>query len=108
MAIATLSPSSILASSIQANPQVKNNMQISEPQVAQDAQRTAKTAQTDTITISAQALKMADEKEAAGKEAAIKDKEQREARSVRDEKAASEKNIAQKNALKAYGAAANQ
>ena len=108
MAIAALSPSSVMASPIQANPQVKNDMQASGPQVAQDAQKVAKSAQTDTITISAQALKMADEKEAAAKEATRKDDEQREAQIARDQKsAADEKNAVQRSALRAYGAAAN-
>jgi len=67
MAIASLSPSSVLASPIQVNPQVKTDQQISVPQVAEDAQKAAKAVQTDTITISPQALKMADEKNVAGK-----------------------------------------
>jgi len=108
MAIAALSPNSVMASPIQANPQVKNDMQTSAPQVAQDAQKTAKTAQTDTITISAQALKMADEKEAATKEATRKDNEQREVQLAQEDKSAAEKKSAvQRNALKAYVSAAN-
>jgi hypothetical protein len=58
MAMASLSPSSVLASAIQVSPQVKTDLQTSVPQVAQDAQKTEKTAQTDTVTISPQALKM--------------------------------------------------
>jgi len=109
MAIAALSPNSVMASPIQANPQVKNDMQTSAPQVAQDAQKTAKTAQTDTITISAQALKMADEKEAAAKETTRKDNEQREAQMVQDDKSAADKKSAvQRNALNAYVIAANK
>jgi hypothetical protein len=102
VAIGSLSPNSVLASPVQANPQVKTDQQTSVPQVAQDAQKTAKTAQTDTITISAQALKMADDKNVVAKEAAKKDNEQREAQSARDESAAAEKNTIQRNALKAY------
>lgn len=105
MAVAALSPNSIMASPIQANPQVKLDMPLSETQLAQDAQKTAKKAQTDTIIISAQALKMADEKEAATKETRTKESEQREAQSMREDKSSGDKNIALKNALKAYAAA---
>lgn len=59
MATAALSPNSVLASPIQVNPQVKNDLQTSVPQVSQDAQKAVKAVQTDTITISPQALKMA-------------------------------------------------
>lgn len=59
MATAALSPNSVLASPIQVNPQVKNDLQGSVPQVSQDAQKAVKAVQTDTITISTQALKMA-------------------------------------------------
>lgn len=102
MAIAALSPNSIMASPIQTNPQVKTDMLISEARVAQNAQNTAKVAQTDTITISAQALKMADENEATTKETRIKEDEQRE------EISSKEKNIALRNAMKAYASAASQ
>jgi hypothetical protein len=96
MAMAALSPNSILATPIQVNPQVRTDLQTSAPQVAQDAQKAAKTAQTDTITISAQALKMADDQNVAVKEAANR----------ADERASklARKNETQRNAVKAYAA----
>ena len=102
--MATLSPNSVLASPIQVNPQVRSDIQTSAPQVAQDAQKTAKVAQTDTITISAQALKMADDKNVAAKDTSNATDEQ-ESSSSANGRADSEQNEAQKNALKAYAAA---
>lgn len=58
MATAALSPNSVLASPIQVNPQVKNDLQTSVPQVSQDAQKAVRAVQTDTVIISPQALKM--------------------------------------------------
>lgn len=101
MAMAALSPNSVLATPIQVNPQVTTDLQASASQVAQDAQKAAKTAQTDTITISAQALKMADDKNASVKEAANKADEQESLQAAKD-KADNERNETQKNALKAY------
>lgn len=106
--MAALSPNSVVASPIQVNPQVKTDIQTSVPQVAEDAQKTAKTAQTDTITISAQALKMADDKNAIAKEAANKRDEQQALQTARD-KAYALKSDTQRNAAKAYAAvSANQ
>lgn len=103
MSIGTLSPSSVLSSPIQANPQVKTDLQTSVPQVAEDAQKTAKTAQTDTITISAQALKMADDKNVAAQEVASKKAEEQSDRQAADnEKTAAEQTAIQRNAVKAY------
>jgi len=108
MAMAALSPSSVLATPIQVNPQVTTDLQTSLPQVAQDAQKTAKSTQTDTITISAQALKMADDKNAFAKETADKVDEQQALQLARD-KADVVKNETQKNAEKAYAVvSANQ
>jgi hypothetical protein len=101
MAIASLSPNSVLASPIQVNPQVKTDLQSSAPQVAQDARQTAKSTQTDTITISPQALKMADDKNALAKEASNKADENQALQLARD-KADTVKNDTQKNAVKAY------
>ncbi len=107
MALAALSPSSVLASPIQVNPQVKTDIQGSTPQVAQDAQKTEKTAQTDTVTISPQALKMADDKNAIAERAKNKaDKEQ--ASQLAREKADAAKNDAQRNAEVAYAAVSAQ
>lgn len=105
MTIAALSPNSVMSTPVQVNPQVKMNLQTSVPQYAQDAQRSAKTAQTDTVTFSAQALKMADDKNAAAKEATRKADEQRTLQLERD-KADAAKNAKQRNALKAYSAVA--
>lgn len=108
MAIAALSPNSVLASPIQVNPQVKTDLQASAPQVAQNAQQTAKSVQTDTVTISPQALKMADDKNAFAKEAANKADEEQALQLARD-KADTVKNENQKNAVKAYAVvSANQ
>jgi len=105
MAMAALSPNSILASPIQVNPQVKTDIQDSAAQAAQDAQKTAKVAQTDTVTISAQALKMADDKDSAAKRVADRKDEQEATKLARD-KAFLEQNEAQKNARKAYAVSA--
>jgi hypothetical protein len=103
MVMAALSPNSILASPAHVNPQVKADLQTSAPQVAQNAEKAAKTAQTDTITISPQALKMADSNNAAVKEAADKADEQRALQLARD-KADVAKNQTQKKAVRAYAA----
>lgn len=66
MATAALSPNSILASPIQVNPLVKNDLQTSVPQVSQDAQKALRAVQTDTVIISPQALKMASDNNPAG------------------------------------------
>lgn len=101
MAMAALSPNSILATPIQVNPQVKSELQSSAPQVAQAVQKAAKTAQTDTITISAQALKMADGKDNESKEnAGVADG--KETAQLAQDKAAAVKNETQRNAVKAY------
>lgn len=101
MGMAALSPNSVLATPIQVNPQVKNDIQGALPQVAQESQKTIKAAQTDTITISAQALKMADDKNVAADKAARKADEQRILQSARDKDDAA-KNETQRNAVKAY------
>lgn len=102
MALASLSPYSVLASPIQANPQVKSDLQTSAPQVAQDAQKVVKAAQTDTITISPQALKMADDKNAAAKETADKKADEQRALRLANNKSDAERYASQKNAVRAY------
>ncbi|MDD2733022.1 MAG: hypothetical protein PHF56_03705 [Desulfuromonadaceae bacterium] len=105
MAMAALSPNSVLASPIQVNPQVRSDIQGSAPQTAQDAQKTAKVAQTDTITISAQALKMADDKNAAAKKAtAAADEQGSSGLATGKADSGQSANIAQKSAVKAYEA----
>lgn len=104
MAIASLSPSSVLASPIQVNPQVKTDLQTTVPQVAENSQKSAKETQTDTITISPQALKMADDKDAAAKETAKKAEDQQMLQLASDNSSAAA-NAVQKNALKAYTSA---
>lgn len=110
MAIQSLSPNSILSNPSQVNPQVKSELQNSLPQVAQDAQKTETAAQTDTVTISAQALKMADDKDARAKEADDSAEERRSLESARaavekdnkiDKKNADEKQITAKDAVDA-------
>ena len=103
MAFEALSLNSVLASPAQINPQVKTDTQPVVPQGAQDAQKVAKSAQTDTITISAQALKMADEKSAVAKEDAKKADAQRALLLAGDNTDAAKK-ATQFNAVKAYAA----
>jgi predicted secreted protein len=103
MAVAALSLNSMLASPAQINPQVKTDTQPVVPQGAQDAQRTAKSAQTDTITISAQALKMADDKSAVAKEDA-KRADAQKALLLASDKTDAAKKATQYNAVKAYAA----
>lgn len=108
MAIAALSPNSVLASPIHANPQIRTDLQTSVPQVAQDAQKSVKSAQTDTITISRQALKLADDKSSAAKESAAKDAttkaDDQRAQQTANNQAYADKATAQKKAVKAYAA----
>lgn len=101
MAIAALSPNSVLASAIQVNPQVKTDQQTSMPQVTENSQKSVKTVQTDTITISPQALKMADNKNDAAKATAQKDNDQQAMQLAGDNSAAAKK-ASQRNAASAY------
>ena len=57
MSLAQLSPISVQANPADVNPQVKAEQFTSTPQAAQAALKTAQVAKTDTVTISAQALK---------------------------------------------------
>lgn len=108
MAMAALSPGSVLASPIQVNPQVKTDLQNSLAQTAQDARKTEKTVQTDTVTISAQALKMADDKNTEANETDNKPDEQESQQAARD-KADVTRNEAQRNAVRSYSeVSANQ
>ncbi len=98
---ASLSPTSVLASPAHVNPQVSSDLQARAPQLAQDAQKAVKAVKTDTVTISPQALKMADDKNAAATEARIKADDQRALRYKED----AAKSTAQKSTLKtAYAA----
>lgn len=99
MAMAALSPSSIQADPSEVNPKVKGDLLSSPSQIAEDARKVSKTVQTDTVTISAQALKMADDEDAVAREAAGK-----EARQKADNSESAARTEAQKNALKAYSA----
>lgn len=103
MVMAALSPNSILAAPVQVNPQIKSDLQNSAPQVAQDAQKAAKTVQTDTVTLSAQALKMADAKDNESGEVARK-ADEKEALQLERDKANAVKNDTQRNAVKTYAA----
>lgn len=94
-----------MASPIQINPQVRADLQSSVPQ---DAQKAAKAAQADTITISSQAMKMADDKNAVAKETANKADEQQVLQLACD-KADAAKTETQRKAAEAYAAvSANQ
>jgi hypothetical protein len=103
----SMSINSVLASPAQVNPQVKTDLQGSVPQVAQDAQKGTKSSQTDTITISPQALKMADDKNALAKEAANKEDERR-ALQLANSKADAAKKETQRNAVRAYAAVSSK
>ena len=108
MSMAALSPNSVLASPIQVNPQIRTDHQVSVPQAAQDAQKSNKTAQTDTITISSQALKKADYKGAIAGDSADKVGEQ-PALQPAGSKSDAAKGPVQRYAVKAYGSvSANQ
>lgn len=100
MVMAALSPNSILASPGHVNPQVRADLQTSEPQTAQNAEKTAATVQTDTVTISAQALKMAGDRNTVAKEADNRG-DRRKAR----KKNSAPRNSNQRNALRSYTAA---
>lgn len=108
MAIAALSPNSVMATPLQANPQIRNEQQTTPQQVAQDAQKTAAATRTDTITISPQALKLADDSNATSRETSAQDNEQREAPGANDEAAESRRNTLQRNAVSAYVSMAPQ
>ena len=87
----------------QVNFQVKAE---SAPQMVQGEKKAAKSAQTDTVTISAQALKMADEKSAVAREEAKKADEQKASQLASDKADAAKKaaQATQSNAVKAYAA----
>lgn len=101
MAMAALSPSSVLATPIQVNPQVKTDLLVSAPQVDQDGQKVIKKAQTDTVTISSQALKMADDKNADAKKADTKSSKQKDLQLAR-EKADAEAKRTERGGLQSY------
>lgn len=103
MAIASLSPNSVLASPIQVNPQVKTDLQTLVSQVAQDARKGAKTTQTDTVTISPQALNKVDDKSLSAKGTTVKNEDGRKALQLARDNADTVKNETQRNVLKAYG-----
>jgi hypothetical protein len=107
MAIAALSPNSVMASPIQVNPQANTDLQTKVPQNAQDAQKVVKAVQTDTVTISPQALKLADDKNAATKEA-TKRADDQQALKLAGNKDDAAKRAAQKSAEKAYAAIGGQ
>jgi hypothetical protein len=106
MAIAALSPNSLMASPVQANPKVSTDQQTNVPQTAQDSQKVAKAVQTDTVTISPQALKLADDKNAAAKEAGAKKADEQEAAKLANDKDDAAKRATQKSAQQAYSAVA--
>jgi len=79
----------------------------SAPQVAQGAKKPAKSAQTDTVTISTQAMKLADDKSAIAKEEAKKTDEQK-ALQLAGDKAAAAKRTTQSTQYNASGAYASR
>ncbi|HIJ88459.1 MAG TPA: hypothetical protein HPP97_12380 [Desulfuromonadales bacterium] len=96
------------SSANQVNFQVKTE---TVPQVAQDAKKSVKSAQADTVSISAQALKLADDKNAAAKEEAKKADEQRILQLANDKSDAAKNTYqsTQNSAVRAYASvSANQ
>jgi hypothetical protein len=75
-------------------------------QAAQGSKKPAQSAQTDTVTISAQALKMADDKSAVAKQEAKKADDQKALQLASDKAAAAKKTTqaSQDNAIRAYAA----
>jgi len=75
-------------------------------QTAQGAKKPTQSAQTDTVNISAQALKMADDKSAIAKEETKKADEQKALQLASDKAAAAKKTTqaSQNNAMRAYAA----
>jgi len=59
MAIAQLSPNSVAANPSYLNPLAQTDRQVSTAKVSENVQHSIKQAQTDTVTLSSQALKMA-------------------------------------------------
>ena len=103
MAISALSPKSVMASPVNVNPQVSADLQRNVAQTAENAQKTVKAAQTDTVTISSQALKMADDKNASAKEVTKRADTQQASRlaSYRDD---SSRNTSQRSTSNTYSA----
>jgi hypothetical protein len=58
MSITQISPNSVMANPVDVNPQVKAEQATAASQVSQDAQKTANTTKTDSVTISKQAVQM--------------------------------------------------
>ena len=103
--VVALSPKSLMASPVRVNSQVSADLQRSVPQVAQEAQKAVKATQTDTVTISSQALKLADDKNAAAKDVSRKAEDRQSSRlaSYRDD---TSKRPVPKQAGNAYSAVA--
>lgn len=101
MALAALSPNSVMSNPVQVNPKVSTDLQANVPQTAQDAQKSVKSAQTDTVTISPQALKLADDKNAAAREVA-KDQDDRQASKSSNDQASAARRAVQQSAQRSY------
>ena len=101
--VVALSPKSLMSNPAKVNPQVAADLQKGIPQATQEAQKSVKASQTDTVTISAQALKQADDKNAVAKDVSRKAADRQSARlaSYRDD---ASRGTAQKQAGKAYSA----
>ena len=102
MAVGALGSS---ASATQVNFQAKADP-ASQQQAVQGAKKSAKSAQTDTVTISAQALKIADEKSAVAREEAKKADDQRTLQLASEKVAVAKRTTqsSQSNAVRAYAA----
>lgn len=69
MAIAQLSPNSVTANPSHLNPLAQSESQVSSAKVGESVQNSIKQIQTDTVTISSQALKMASQSYSPAEEA---------------------------------------
>jgi len=69
MSVSAISPASVQANPTQVNQQVQADKNASPVQADQTAQKAAKTAQTDTVTISKQAVQMVNDGDSSAQEA---------------------------------------
>ena len=101
MSVTALSPGGVLGVAPQINPQAKIDSQVSVPQVSQDAHKTVAASRSDTVTISPQAVKLAERKAAVAKEDSKKAEQDQAAQSAQFAGVA-QKTVAQKSAEQAY------
>lgn len=103
MAISALSTNSMSTNPIQVAQQVKSDLQSSTSQGTQSAQKPAQAPQTDTVTLSAQALKAAEDKNAVAQKTADKTTEQQTSHQAGNNAAVAQ-NATQRVAAESFGA----